>query len=394
MLALELVDELPAPAGAAPQVVRLVDDDQVIGNALDALGVLRRFRGVDRGDDALAAFPGLGAVAPELGILEGREGNRELVEHLIAPLAHQRWGREHQDTTRQSPDRVLLEHQAGLDRLAETDLVAQQRPTSHGPHHLAGGVELERVVIDAPQQRRAQQDFEAAEQREPLRRLVEPVVLGRVVVPLVETLEEPAVFRLELERRGRRQVARQQSGVGIGGARPWSLAGRERRGPSGCAASGAGAFGLATGRGLARRPLGGRIPEMRARLPDGPEIRGCQGASRLFEESRQGQERLGIRPARLPKREGHARADRPPQLRRASIATEGVLALPAQLAASLLRFRKLQPALVVETQAGEPRGFTNEGLAVGQIRFEPLGRTHALQGLDLAPGVLEEPLGQ
>ena len=74
-------------------------------------------------------------------------------------------------------------------------------------------------MIDAPQQRWAQQDFETAEQREPLSRLVEPIVFGRVVVPLVETPEdEPGhVYHLFVSRspeRDRIVAALRDAGIG------------------------------------------------------------------------------------------------------------------------------------------------------------------------------------
>src|SRR3972149_694518 len=85
----EPVDELPEDCPGVPQVMGLVDDDQIVGDLENPVGVLRSLGRVKRRDHALEPPPGLGPFLPErLGVMS-HEVEAELPAKLLLPLCHQ-----------------------------------------------------------------------------------------------------------------------------------------------------------------------------------------------------------------------------------------------------------------------------------------------------------------
>ncbi|HEY3672016.1 MAG TPA: hypothetical protein VGN51_13850 [Acidimicrobiia bacterium] len=60
----------------------------------------------------------------------------ELLVQLVAPLLAETRGRQHEDAASETTQHQLLEDQAGLDGLAETHLVGQDRSAAHLSEHL------------------------------------------------------------------------------------------------------------------------------------------------------------------------------------------------------------------------------------------------------------------
>src|SRR5207247_4915627 len=122
----------------------LVHDHEVPRRPLrpHAMGVA--LRGVDRRDQERPTFP----VADGS---EDRERQLELRFHLLPPLPRQRRGREDQGPADEAPDRILLQEEPRLDRLAETHLVREDRTASHLAQDAQAGPLLVRIPEDAPQ---------------------------------------------------------------------------------------------------------------------------------------------------------------------------------------------------------------------------------------------------
>src|SRR5207237_566038 len=79
---------------------------------------------------------------------EDRERQLELRFHLLPPLPRQRRGREDQGPADEAPDRVLLQEEPRLDRLAETHLVRKDRTASHLPQDAQARPLLVRIPAD------------------------------------------------------------------------------------------------------------------------------------------------------------------------------------------------------------------------------------------------------
>ena len=110
-----------------------------------------------------------------------RNVQAELVPHLVAPLQRQAGRADDQHRPGPVPQHQLLHDQAGLDRLAQPDVVGdQQVGPRHGqrPDHR---VELIVLDLDTGAERRLQHGLVRRGDRAPAHRVQEGVQLGRVV---------------------------------------------------------------------------------------------------------------------------------------------------------------------------------------------------------------------
>ena len=198
----QVVDELPADAGAVLQVVRLVHDDDVVGVLQNVPAVRGQLRRADGSDHAVELAPGFAAEGAELRVVVGNALDAELVRHLFLPLAYQRWRGEDQHLARQPAQQQLLQHQAGLDRLAQAHLVAEEGAPPHSAEHLPGGVYLERVFRHVADGLQAKERVEALDEGEVLRAQVQPEERGGIELAGVEAGND--ALRALIEGDGRR----------------------------------------------------------------------------------------------------------------------------------------------------------------------------------------------
>ena len=86
--------------------------------------------------------PELLRVAARRGVVGGDGREAELVAQFLLPLVHQRRHGQHEEPLHHAARQQFLEHQAGLDGLAQTHFVGQQRAAAQGPQHAQGGAQL------------------------------------------------------------------------------------------------------------------------------------------------------------------------------------------------------------------------------------------------------------
>jgi hypothetical protein len=169
----ERIDELPALARAVAQVMRFVDDDEIEIVRKQASGVLLPARAGDGRDDALLVPENVGIIAQRC-VLRGRAGEAEFRLQLLAPLPDQRSRHQHQHALGHATQQVFLEHHAGLDRLAETDLIGEEHAAVELLEHLAHGLDLVPERLDADEMRQAEKLVEALRQAEMGEALAQP----------------------------------------------------------------------------------------------------------------------------------------------------------------------------------------------------------------------------
>jgi hypothetical protein len=203
----------------------------------------------DRCDDALLLPERLRILAQQR-IVGGGEGEAELGLQLLAPLPDQRGGDENQHALGHAAQRVFLQHHAGLDRLAQADLVGEQHAAAELLQDFAHGLDLMPQRLDADDLRQAQELVESLREMQ----------MGEALAQL-----PPAAVRLG-PMRDRAQHGRevgldrkvdvdvdpgqvlQLDGGGLGCGRWRGLAGRR-----GCATARRGLAGAGLGRSGARR---------------------------------------------------------------------------------------------------------------------------------------------
>jgi hypothetical protein len=108
--------------------------------------------------DLAAVLHGYGAVVghdrtsrvfPVRGVGGRVEPLEEFALQLALPLLDERCRAEDEYTPRESANHELLEDDSGLDRLAEPDLVGEDRAAGHGAaEHTRGDVDLVRELLD------------------------------------------------------------------------------------------------------------------------------------------------------------------------------------------------------------------------------------------------------
>lgn len=143
-----------------------VDDHQIPGGGGDRLGPARTLGKGKRRKDVVRCGPILRSIGSGR---PGRHGKlqRELRSQFLLPLRHQRRGHEDQHPFDQSPQQVLAEQEAGLDRLAQPYFVGKKNPSAEVPQHLADRFDLVGQVLDAVEPLDTEELIETAEQAEP-----------------------------------------------------------------------------------------------------------------------------------------------------------------------------------------------------------------------------------
>ena len=143
---------------------------------------------VDRDDEPRVARPRVRAhasrasQATEEVAVEDAELQPELVAQLLVPLELQR-RRAHDDRGAGAvPEEQLLRHEAGLDRLAEPDVVGDQQVRARHPQGANERLELIVLDLDPAAERRLQRAVVGRRDRPPANRVEERVELLRAVV--------------------------------------------------------------------------------------------------------------------------------------------------------------------------------------------------------------------
>ena len=143
-----------AEVGFAPgrQLVRLVEDDQVVGGGGRIGEPAERAlagQGVDAGDDQVAAGRQERVAGAGIGAAGDAERQPEQGPHLPLPVADQPRRRHDQHAADQPPRQHLAHVQAGHDRLAGAGVVGQQEAQGRLPQHLlVDGDALVRQRVD------------------------------------------------------------------------------------------------------------------------------------------------------------------------------------------------------------------------------------------------------
>ena len=106
------------------------------------LQMRRLFERVEAGDDARVFAPELLRVAAGRGVVGRGRGEAELVAQFLLPLVHQRRHGQHEEPLHHAARQQFLEHEAGLDGLAQTHFVGQQGAAAQRPQHAQGGAQL------------------------------------------------------------------------------------------------------------------------------------------------------------------------------------------------------------------------------------------------------------
>ncbi len=178
---------------AVLQLVGFVDDQEVVLQIVDDARVRLLLGCVQGGDHPVVRLP-VGRLAGE-----DLEALAEFGEHLLLPLRGERRRHQDEDLARQPAHNQLLHDDAGLNRLAEANLVAEQHA---GAHLLQGGQRrLELVgVVDDINQVETEEALEAAHAGELLGAQAQIVEPGRVWLPPREDLPV-AVVNPHLARR-------------------------------------------------------------------------------------------------------------------------------------------------------------------------------------------------
>jgi hypothetical protein len=136
------VDGLPGLRVPVAQIVRLIDDEHVPMHLPGDLQLRRLFQRVEAGHQARVLAPEFIRVPARLGVVGGNRREAELVAQFLLPLVHQRGHSEHEETLHHSARQQFLEHQAGLDGLAQPHFVGQQSAAAQGAQHAQGGAQL------------------------------------------------------------------------------------------------------------------------------------------------------------------------------------------------------------------------------------------------------------
>ncbi len=170
----ERVHQFVALARAVAQMMGLVNDDEVEAAVDEARGMFAPARQSERSDQA-RLVPEPIRVVPQQRVMGGRARNVELGLELLPPLPDERGRSEHERALDHPTQQILLEHHAGLDGLAESDLVGEQHAAAKLLEHLAHSLDLVPEGFDLAQVRQAQQLVEALREAEMGEALAQPV---------------------------------------------------------------------------------------------------------------------------------------------------------------------------------------------------------------------------
>ena len=180
-------------------MVGFVDDDEIEAAAENVRGMFAAARQRERSDQALLA-PEPFRVAAQQRVVGGRAGNVELGLELLPPLPDQRRRGQHEHAVDHAAQQILLEHHAGLDGLAEPDLVGEQHAAAKLLEHLAHGLDLVPEGLDAAQMRQAEQLVEALREAEMGKALAQAVPAAVAVRRLLQGAQQRREIELGAER--------------------------------------------------------------------------------------------------------------------------------------------------------------------------------------------------
>ena len=156
-------------------------------------------------------------VAAQQRVVGGGAGDVELGLELLPPLPDQRRRSQHQHAVDHAAQQILLEHHAGLDGLAEPDLVGEQHAAAKLLEHLAHGLDLVPEGLDAAQMRQAEQLVEALREAEMGKALAQAVPGAIAVrrrlqgVQQRREIELGAERNIDLDQRQRRRCGRRDA---------------------------------------------------------------------------------------------------------------------------------------------------------------------------------------
>ena len=162
---------------------------------------------IHRGDQPGEVRPGVGvdaAAAPELAhqlAVHDAELQPELVAHLVAPVRLQAGRADHQHGARPVAHDQLLNHQPGLNRLAQAHVVGDQQADPGHLHRTDERIELVILDVDPAAEGRLQGPYVGRGDRAPAHRVQEGIQSGRRVEPRwlrqLDALDRPRA-RLDL----------------------------------------------------------------------------------------------------------------------------------------------------------------------------------------------------
>jgi hypothetical protein len=128
--------------------VGLVDDDKIPVGGRENISQGLAPSGHERSQHDGAAC--LRALSPFPAAPRGDDGRqRELALELLAPLPDETRWCEHEDVSCEATLAKLAQHDAGLDRLTEADLVGEDGPATHLPENDRGRPQLEVKWLEA-----------------------------------------------------------------------------------------------------------------------------------------------------------------------------------------------------------------------------------------------------
>ena len=161
----QLGGELPEDSVTVAQVVCLINDHQIPLVGEDGRAVRLTLGGVERGDDPLVQAPGRGTLLTEDWVVVGNTVQAKFTAQLALPLLNQRWRSQNEGAPGQATGCQFQHNHAGLDRLAQTDLIAQERPATHTAQHSANGAKLMLQQFHIAQQRCGEQFIKTGDNR-------------------------------------------------------------------------------------------------------------------------------------------------------------------------------------------------------------------------------------
>ena len=180
--------------------VDLIDDEEVETTGID-VGVrrqdiaqqahrLRSLEPVNRDDEPREALEWIGSQSPgaaqlaEHGGVDNPELESEAIGHLGLPLERERSRTHDVDGPRAVPEQKLLHDEAGLDRLAQTDVVGDQKRGARGAQRPNHGLELVVLDRDARTEGRLERAAVGGRDRAPSNGVQESIEAPRVVEPV------------------------------------------------------------------------------------------------------------------------------------------------------------------------------------------------------------------
>ncbi len=142
---------LPAALASAPHSVCLVENHQVPFGLDDLLGALRACRKRQRADHVRPGHPGVHSAATQIlrrGPVYNLEVVVELQLQLALPLQLKASGDHDQDAAQEFTGTQFLDDQAGLDGLAEANLVREDHPRLELLGNAVRGIDLVQLRLD------------------------------------------------------------------------------------------------------------------------------------------------------------------------------------------------------------------------------------------------------